>query len=156
MSDIHIDDFYKDAGLILSRLYASFPRKTTIYVEDISGVDIPDEFGIHSDRFLACFSTMIWLQETDYLCYETTIRQEAIDQAVLTEKGFLGLSTSFTLPIEIDDTTSLLPPSVVADSQTTIVQLRRAIKNHSSIEIKRCVHYILNQNKGMLAASTRD
>ena len=42
MSDLHIDDFYHDAGLILALLYAVFPRKTTLYVEDISGPDTPD------------------------------------------------------------------------------------------------------------------
>jgi hypothetical protein len=37
MADIHIDDFYRDVAKILIRLYAMFPRKTTPYVEDISG-----------------------------------------------------------------------------------------------------------------------
>jgi hypothetical protein len=92
VSDIHIDDFYRDAGLILLHLYQAFPHKTAIYVEDISGPDEPDEYGLHSKRYLACLSAMIWLAEQGYLSYESCIRQEAIDQAVLSPKGFTLLS----------------------------------------------------------------
>ncbi len=92
MRDTHINNFYRDAGLVLQKLYRAFPRKIAIYVEDISGPDEPDEYGLHSSRYLACLSTMLWLGEQDYLSYESTIRQEAIDQAVLTHKGFTLLS----------------------------------------------------------------
>lgn len=62
MADLHIDDFYRDAALILLRLYRTFPRKTILYVDDISGPDTPDEFGLHSERFQSCFSTMSTLR----------------------------------------------------------------------------------------------
>ena len=55
MADIHIDDFYRDVAAIFLRLYALFPRKSTLFVEDISGPDQPDEFGLHHPRFEACF-----------------------------------------------------------------------------------------------------
>jgi hypothetical protein len=152
MSDIHIDDFYKDAGMILVRLYASFPRKSTLYVEDICGPDTPDEFGLHSERFLSCFSTMVWLAEQGYLAFESTIRQEAIDQAMLTHKGFLLLSSRCALPadeLKLSTTTDELaegkiPPSVLDDLHTNIVQLRKALKSRSSIRIKKCMHYLLS------------
>ena len=92
MSDLHIDDFYRDAAKILAALYGHFPRKTMVHVEDISGPDTPDEFGLHSPRHDACFQTMLWLAHTDYLLFEQTVRQEAIDQVVLTHRGFLLLN----------------------------------------------------------------
>lgn len=94
MSDLHIDDFYRDAARILVALYAQFPRKTTLYVEDISGPDTPDEFGLHSPRHQACFHTMMWLGSCDYLRYDQAVRQEALDQVVLTHRGFLLLSSA--------------------------------------------------------------
>lgn len=96
MSDLHIDDFYRDAARILAALYAQFPRKTTLYVEDISGPDTPDEFGLHSPRHQACFHTMMWLGSCDYLRYEQAVRQEALDQVVLTHRGFLLLSSAMS------------------------------------------------------------
>lgn len=94
MSDLHIDDFYRDAARILAALYAQFPRKTTLYVEDISGPDTPDEFGLHSPRHQACFHTMMWLGSCDYLRYDQAVRQEALDQVVLSHRGFLLLSSA--------------------------------------------------------------
>lgn len=92
MTDLHIDDFYKDCGLILLRLYNHFPRKTILYVDDICGSDAPDEFGLPSDRYLAGFSAMLWLADENYLRYSDTIQQQALDQAVLTEKTLVLLS----------------------------------------------------------------
>ena len=89
MSDIHIDDFYRDTARILVALYNQFPRKTTLYVEDVAGPDKPDEFGLHSPRHLACLHTILWLAQSDYVRYETLIRQEAVDQIVLSHKGFI-------------------------------------------------------------------
>ena len=63
MADIHIDDFYRDVATIFLRLYAVFPRKSTLYVEDICGPDQPDEFGLHHPRFQAGFSAMVWLAD---------------------------------------------------------------------------------------------
>lgn len=92
VGDLHIDDFCKDAAKILIMLYRRFPTKTTLYVEDISGPDTPDEFGLHSPRYEACFSAMVWLQETDYIQYSHTMRQEGVEQAVLTHRSFSLLS----------------------------------------------------------------
>ena len=92
MADLHIDDFYRDVATIFLRLYAVFPRKTILYVEDICGPDQPDEFGLHHPRFEAGFSAMVWLAEQGYLDFQDTIRAEALDQAVLSRRGFLLLT----------------------------------------------------------------
>lgn len=93
VGDLHIDDFCKDVAKILIQLYRRFPVKTTLYVEDISGADEPDEFGLHSPRFEACFSAMVWLQETDYIQYSHTMRQEGVEEAVLSHRSFSMLSS---------------------------------------------------------------
>lgn len=94
MSDLHIDDFYRDAAKIFLQLYSTFPKKSTVLVEDIAGPDNPDEFGLPSDRHQACFGAMIWLADSGYINYQETIRQEALDQAELTHKAFTLLSSN--------------------------------------------------------------
>ena len=143
MADLHIDDFYRDISKIFLRLYAVFPRKVVLYVEDISGPDEPDEFGLHHPRFQACFSTMVWLAEHGYLSFEDNIRQEALDQVVLTQKAFLLLSSRSDLELTQVDKDQALPPSVVEDSRTNIAQLREARRTGSSIMLQRCVRYLL-------------
>ena len=149
MTDLHIDDFYKDAAAILLRLYALFPRKQILFVDDIyksngGKADEPDEFGLPSPRHLSCFSAMVWLGEEGFLRYEAPIRQEALDQAVLTEKGFLLLSSRSEMPALLDEADNdNLPPSIMAASQTNVAQLRRALGSGSSILIGQCVQYLL-------------
>lgn len=92
MSDLHIDDFCRDTARALSMLYQKFPQKIILYVEDIAGADTPDEFGLHSPRFLAAFNALLWLAETDYIQFRQTIRQEAIEDATLTHRCFTFLS----------------------------------------------------------------
>ena len=143
MADLHIDDFYRDVAKIFLRLYAVFPRKTVLYVEDISGPDEPDEFGLHHPRFQACFSTMVWLAEHGYLNFDDNIRQEALDQAVLSQKAFLLLSSrsdQALTRVEVDES---LPPSVVEESRANIAQLRHAMREGSSITLQKCVRYLL-------------
>lgn len=144
MADIHIDDFHRDTALILLRLYAQFPRKITLYVDDICGADTPDEFGLHSERWMACFSTMIWLAEQGYLRFDQAIRQEAIDQAVLTEASFLLLSSRSSLNLGLPEPEAELPASVAENYQSNIMQLRECVKSGSSIMIGQCVRYLLN------------
>lgn len=145
MADIHIDDFYRDVAKIFMHLYAWFPRKTTLYVEDISGPDEPDEFGLHHPRFQACFSTMVWLAEQGYLQFEDNIRQEALDQVVLSQKAFLVLTTRSEGEAAANGADPSLPPSVAAEYLSNISQLRRAVREGSSIEIKEWVRYLLAQ-----------
>lgn len=144
MADLHIDDFYRDVAKIFLRLYAIFPRKTTLYVEDISGPDDPDEFGLHHPRFEACFSTMVWLAEHGYLNFEDNVRQEALDEVVLSQKAFLLLASRSELQLAAPAIGQAIPSSVVEQSKSNIVQLRSAMKEGSSILLQKCVTYLLS------------
>ena len=148
MSDIHIEDFYKDVAHTLLILYKSFPRKMILYVEDVCGADEPDEFGLHSERFLAGFSAMVWLGEQGFLRFAAPIKQEALDQVVLTQKALLLLSSqsefNFGEAVELHDMENL-PPSVMEESKSAINQLRNAVKSRSSIMISQCVEQLLKQ-----------
>lgn len=145
MTDLHIDDFYRDCALIFLRLYSYFPRKQILYVDDICGADTPDDYGLPSDRYQACFSAMIWLGEQNYLTHNGAIRQQAIDQAVLSEKGFLLLSSRSDLQFgEADVDTDGLPASVIEESQSNIMHIRRALKSGSSIMLAQCMRQLLD------------
>ncbi|WP_066965999.1 hypothetical protein [Microbulbifer sp. Q7] len=91
LDDLHIHDFYRDAGRILLALFQQFPAPATIYVEDIAGPDTPDEFGLHSPRHLACLGAMTWLKECGYIHFSQVVRQEAVEEATLTHHSFLLL-----------------------------------------------------------------
>jgi hypothetical protein len=148
MADLHIDDFYRDSAMILLRLHSSFPQKTILYVDDVSGPDTPDEFGLHSARYQACFSAMVWLAEAGYVNFTDTIRDEALDQAVLSQKGFLLLSMRSELELGIPDEeiNDEMPPSVMESSMTNVMQLRRALREGSSIFIQQVMHYLLSES----------
>ena len=147
MSDLHIDDFYKDTANILIALYKVFPRKHILYVEDICGEDTPDEYGLHSERFMSCFSTMIWLADEGYLRFEALIGNEAIEQAVISEQCFLLLSGRETNikdgpAINHQHTTELLE---VSHSRVNL--LKAAIREKSSAKVQAAVETILTIRK---------
>ena len=145
MSDIHIDDFFKDAALTLNRLYAAFPRKIPVFVEDIAGTVTTDEFGVPGERFVACFGTLLWLAEEGYLRYDDTIRMEAIDQAVLTGRCFNVL----TLPSRTDrPRDASIPVSVRNERSTYIHELRDALKSGNSVTVRAAM-------TGIMALMTR-
>ena len=155
MADIHITDFYRDIARILCQLYAGFPRKLTVFVEDISGPDDPDEFGLHSTRHQACFATLLWLADEGYLRYQDTIRQEAIDQACLTHRGFTLLSAQLRCQSALDTGATYVsgklggtPPSPVNDGDfaPTIELLRDTLKGGSSAALEQIVQIILNRD----------
>ena len=131
MSDLHIDDFYKDASKILLQLYKNFPKKITILVEDIAGPDAPDQFGLASSRHQACFGAMIWLAEAGYLSYAETIRQEALDLAVLSHKAFTLLTAA--------------PSFDTNNPDSNIKQLRQALKAGSSMQLEKHMKALLAQ-----------
>lgn len=153
MADIHIEEFFRDTAIILIQLYNAFPRKVSLYVEDISGPDSPDEFGLHSRRHRACFSTMLWLADEGHIRYVDTIHQDAVDQAVLTQPAFIRLSAPVrndALPESLAGTypedTEGLPPAVRADLATNIHLLRVALKNGNSSLIADTVQALLFSN----------
>lgn len=143
MSDLHIDDFYRDTALILLRLYGQFPRPQILFVEDICGSAEPDEFGMPPARQQACFSTMIWLGRQGFLRYDATLRQEGLDQAALTERGFLLLASSTLQPVEPTD--DGLPESLQLQARTNVAGLRRALQAGST-ELGRCMLALLGQS----------
>jgi hypothetical protein len=145
MGDIHIDDFYKDAARILLVLYQYFPRPYTVYVEDISGPDEPDEYGLHSDRHQACFSTMVWLADAGLLRYVDVINREAIDQAVLTHKALTLLTTRSEIRFQPQEES--MPASVADEHASHVHQLRFAVKSGASFTIRRIMQHLLAEAK---------
>ena len=158
MADINIENFYKHIARILSILYTAFPSKTPLYVDDVAGVDDPDEYGLHSPDYTAGFFAMLWLADEQYIRYVDTIRQDGVDQAVLTHKAFLKL-TQVSEPIyqaTIDQTEEAdlisvpqtldpdLSPSVIEDHMLVINQLRHALRSGDSIAIAKVVRHILH------------
>lgn len=135
MADLHLIDFYKDTAYALVTLHLSFPRKIELYVEDLIGPDHVDEFGLHSKRHESCLGAFLWLAEEGYLRYHSTIRQEAIDQAILSAKSVVLLGTMVTdLPTTTEGTRDM--PSFESQERLTMVEhMRRAIKSQSSDQL---------------------
>ena len=130
--DLQIDDFYKDAAGGLLALYQAFPRKIALYVEDLIGREDPDEFGLPSKRHQSCLGALLWLAEEGYIRFDSTIQFQALDQAVLTEKGFVRLTRAVPGQTVGD---SQLPPSVLRIRASLAYQLRTAIKEGDSERI---------------------
>lgn len=127
LDDLHIHDFYRDAGRILLALFGSFPAPTTVYVEDIAGPDSPDEFGLHSPRHLACLGAMTWLRESGYIQFSQLVRQEAIEEAALTHHSFLLL-------VSRDD-----------EGISNAHRLNEAVRNGSSAQLEALVVQLMKQ-----------
>ena len=158
MADINIENFYKHIGKILSILYAAFPTKSPIYVDDVAGIDEPDEYGLHSPDYTSGFFALIWLGDEGYLRYTDTIHQDGIDQAALTHKAFLKLTQIsdpiYLAPVITADETETdcikpppdegLSPSLVEDRKLIINQLRSALRSGDSIAITKVVQHILH------------
>ncbi|OHY82079.1 hypothetical protein [Marinobacter sp. AC-23] len=149
MADIHIEEFYKDAAIALAQLYNAFPRRVNLFVEDIAGPDETDEFGLHSKRHMACFGALLWLAEEGFLRYVDTIRQEALDQAVLTQEAFTRLSSpapdALVEALRGPETTTppSLPPSLLEDLSSHIHLVRTALKSRDSARIGHAVRATL-------------
>lgn len=146
MADLNLLDFYKDAALAALHLHMTFPRKVELYVEDLIGPDHVDDFGLHSKRHEACFGTLMWLAEEGYLRYQTTIRQEAIDQAVLTGKTLVLLNSFVDLPVP-DLPDLVLSAFERGESKTLIEHIRRAIKAESSEQLAVVMRIFLKQGQ---------
>ena len=125
LNDLHINDFYRDAGRILLALFNQFPAPSTVYVEDIAGPDTPDEFGLHSPRHLACLGAMTWLKQSGYIHFSQLVRQEAVEEAVLTHRSFLLL-------VQRDD-------SGVSNAEL----LDRAVRDGSSPQLQELMQHLM-------------
>ena len=158
MADINIENFYRHIGKILSVLYELFPTKAPVYVDDIAGIDEPDEYGLHSPHYTAGFFALIWLADEGYLRYADPIRQDGIDQAALTHKAFLKLTQIsdpiYVQPVHQADESEVvstapaedLSPSMIEDQKLVINQLRNALRSGDSIAIYKVVQHILHSN----------
>ncbi|WP_020581418.1 hypothetical protein [Endozoicomonas elysicola] len=142
MADIHIDEFYQDCLKILVQLYNTFPRLTTLYVDDLISNAGTDEFGIPNRRHKACFDAMLWLASEGYIRYQDNIRHDALDQVVLTEKSFLRLS----LPVVIINDSQDLPPSVARKQATIAWHCRQALKDKGSEAIVQAALQFFSQS----------
>ena len=134
MQDINIDDFYKDIAITLLSLYQQFPRKVSLYIEDICGPDDVDEFGLHSKRYLSCIGAIMWLMDEDYIRYTSVTHQESAEDCTLTQKGFSKLIRP-NLPQQNKETLN----SVEKQRSTLAHQLHTAINEQSSIRIRELI-----------------
>lgn len=143
MSDLNVDDFFHDAARALLALYQVFPRRKAVFVDDIIGAEEPDEFGMYSNRYLACYSTLLWLGEEGFLRFEESINSEAIDQAVLTGRCFTLLSS----PARVIDSsaTSALPKSVREERGSHLFALREALREGSSANLRAAMLELLRR-----------
>lgn len=146
MSDLHIDDFYRDCAKILIALYAHFPRRATLYVADISGPDTPDEFGLHSPRHQACFDTLLWLAATDYIHFEQAVFQEAVEHVVLTHRGFLTLNAVVGAP---PLTAGDLPDTVIQEESLAIHHLRHELSTGTSFSLANLMRHLMSRSRAM-------
>ncbi len=142
IGDLHIDDFCKDTAKIFLMLYKRFPIQSTLYVEDISGPDAPDEFGLHSPRFEACFSTILWLKESDYIQFQSLVKQEAVENAVLSHRGFSLLSS-------IDQGSSLDIDSSGPPLKRRIDVVKQTLRESSSEDLKQLILRYMNDSRGL-------
>lgn len=136
IDDLHIDDFHKDVALTLVYLYDCFPRKMEVYIEDISGIDDIDDYGLHSNRHLACMSAIIWLAEEALIRYEALVKQESFGQSVLTKKSYILLSSLIKQELSAEEKESDIPESVLRSRHTRIAAIKNALKSKSSEQLK--------------------
>jgi hypothetical protein len=142
MTDIHIDDFCRDAAQVILHLYSAFPRRASIYVADIAGEDEPDDVGLHSDRHMACLGTILWLAEEGYLRYEAMVYQDGVDQAVLSGRSFTLLSSLSQFRYQAPSAT--LPEAIAIEKLTLVEQIRAAVRSRESRKTTAIMRYFLS------------
>ncbi|MDF1763849.1 MAG: hypothetical protein P1U57_10600 [Oleibacter sp.] len=91
MLDVHLDDFFKHISTALLLGLQRFPAPFTLFVEDISGPDDMDEFGLHSPQHLAALGAIQWLKDEDFARFGARDGQISVDDFVLTSKAFSRL-----------------------------------------------------------------
>lgn len=139
MLDVHIDDFWKDCAAILLSGMRIFPRTQTLYINDISGPDTIDEFGLHSDRHLAALGTLQWLEAEGFVRCGNLYRQESVDDFVLTIKAFNCL-------LGLVDQSSLKNSAEQIDNTQVFQVLEFALLQQDSLWLGRLIQqYIINE-----------
>tara|TARA_R110002072_G_scaffold54816_5_gene143407 strand:- start:6445 stop:6894 length:450 start_codon:yes stop_codon:yes gene_type:complete len=143
MFDIHIEEFYHDAFKTMLSLYQAFPKKSNIYVEDIAGPDQPDEYGLHSDRFQSCFGTILWLELEGFIRFESTLRQEAADQACLTMKGLTTVSSICQDRFLNTLSKTILPENLGLSGRPNIETLKHISHHGTSTQLALAMQHLL-------------
>lgn len=128
---LNLDDFCKDVARALQILASVFPRPRDIFVEDVYQAEETDEFGMHSDRYLACFQTLVWLREEGFIRYTQTLRTDAIEQAVLTGRCLALLIQPYSLEGE--------SAAIAVDTNTLLQRLHIALQEGSSTTVRMLV-----------------
>ncbi len=145
MFDIHIEEFFLDCTKILKQIYQAFPKNSNVYVEDISGPDQADEYGLHSDRFQCCFGAMLWLEKEGFISFESTMKQEAIDQANLSSKG-LKLMSSICYDEYMNNITDTIHPKKEGlKGRPNIDSLKHIMKHGTSSQLALAVQYLIQK-----------
>ena len=134
MQDINIDDFYHDIARTLLALYQQFPRKVSLYIEDVCGPDEMDEFGLHSNRYLSCIGAVIWLQDEDYIRYNNISHLETAEECTITQKALIKLIKPAFNASALDQVTS-----IQKQRSTLAQQLHLAIKERNGMEIRELI-----------------
>ena len=139
LATLNIDDFCRDVAVALLQLASRFPRPYNLFVEDVYQPEETDEFGLHSERFLACFSALSWLHDEGYIRYEQALRMEAVEQAVLTARSLTLLVTP-----QSDEG----DPTIALEKDTLLARLRAALRAGSSTELRWAVIELMNKMNG--------
>jgi len=134
MNDVNIDDFYHDIGIILLSLYQQFPRKVSLFIDDICGPDEMDEFGLHSPRYLCAIGALMWLHDEGYIRYSDIIKQESAEECTLTQKAFVKLIKPNLVRDKINQANS-----IEKRESTLAFQIQKALQDQSSIDMQRVI-----------------
>ncbi|GAA6133722.1 hypothetical protein NBRC116188_05110 [Oceaniserpentilla sp. 4NH20-0058] len=134
MNDVNIDDFYHDIGIILLSLFQQFPRKVSLFIDDISGPDEMDEFGLHSQRYLSAVGALMWLHDEGYIRYLDIIKQESAEECTLTQKAFVKLITPNLSKEKLANA-----HSIEKRESTLAFQIQQALREQSSIDMQRII-----------------
>lgn len=137
MLDVHIDDFFKDCATIFLIGFRQFPREQVLFVEDISGPDDVDEFGLHSPRHMAAFGAVQWLREEEYIRFGSEDGAKSVDEFVLTSKAMrILLRPAFSaeeakaLNADYDPTQTLIQLLEYARLQGDSTLLQQLLQTH--------------------------
>ncbi len=134
MQDINIDDFYHDIASTLLTLYQQFPRKISLYIEDICGPDEMDEFGLHSNRYLNCIGAVTWLFDEGYIRYKDISHLETAEECTLTKTALVKLIK----PTHLTNKQNQMK-SVQKQRSTLAQQLHDAIKEKNGMALRELI-----------------
>ncbi len=129
--NLNLDDFCKDVARALQILASVFPRPRDIFVEDVYQAEETDEFGMHSDRYLACFQALVWLREEGFIRFTQTLRADAVEQAVLTGRCLALLIQPSSLEGE--------SAAIAVEANTLLQRFRHALQDGSSTTVRMLV-----------------